>query len=159
MFSRYKKEPAAQPVATPPKSPAASPAAPAPEAASTAVARKPVQKKAAEVASTDRDRKRKERLGEIKIELHRELLENLNLAALENAAEAELRSEISAIASEVLESKNIVLNRDDRAQLNKELYDEVTGLGPLETLAAGRIRQRYSCKWPATDFCRTVRQA
>ncbi len=134
MFSRYKKEPAAQPVATPPKSPAASPAAPAPEAASTAVARKPVQKKAAEVASNDRDRKRKERLGEIKIELHRELLENLNLAALENAAEAELRSEISAIAGEVLESKNIVLNRDDRAQLNKELYDEVTGLGPLETL-------------------------
>ncbi|WP_425083868.1 CpaF family protein [Ruegeria profundi] len=130
MFSRYKKASDAQPVETPAKAPEAAPAAPT----ATAVARKPAQKKAGEVTSADRDRKRKERLSEIKIELHRELLENLNLAALENAGEAELRTEISAIASEVLEAKSIVLNRDDRTQLNKELYDEVTGLGPLETL-------------------------
>ncbi len=130
MFSRYKKASDAQPVETPAKAPEAAPAAPT----ATAVARKPVQKKTGEVTSADRDRKRKERLSEIKIELHRELLENLNLAALENAGEAELRTEISAIASEVLEAKSIVLNRDDRAQLNKELYDEVTGLGPLEAL-------------------------
>ncbi|WP_282022130.1 CpaF family protein [Ruegeria faecimaris] len=134
MFSRYKK-PEAQPVQAPAKSPEATPA-PAAEQASTAtaVARRPTPKKAAEVVGADKERKRKERLGEIKIELHRELLENLNLAALEKAGESELRSEISAIASEVLESRNIVLNRDDRQQLNKELYDEVTGLGPLETL-------------------------
>ncbi|WP_209505559.1 MULTISPECIES: CpaF family protein [unclassified Ruegeria] len=135
MFSRYKKQPAAQPVkaAAQPAETAAPAAQAAPTPAATAVARRP-QKKAAEVAGADRDRKRKERLSEIKIELHRELLENLNLAALETAAEAELRAEISAIASEVLETRNIVLNRDDRSQLNKELYDEVTGLGPLETL-------------------------
>ncbi|MGV6802777.1 MAG: CpaF family protein [Ruegeria sp.] len=135
MFSRYKKQSDAQPVtapAQPPKAPAA--AKPAEQSPSTAVARKPVHKTAAEAKGADRERKRKERLGEIKIELHRELLENLNLSALENAAEAELRSEISAIASEVLEAKSIVLNREDRTQLNKELYDEVTGLGPLETL-------------------------
>ncbi|WP_298853249.1 CpaF family protein [uncultured Ruegeria sp.] len=134
MFSRYKKQPAAQPVkAQAQPTEAATPAAQdAPTA--TAVARKPIKKKSGEVASSDRDRKRKERLGEIKIELHRELLENLNLAALENAGESELRSEISAIAGEVLETKNIVLNREDRTQLNKELYDEVTGLGPLEAL-------------------------
>ena len=132
MFSRYKKSSEAQPVQTPAKAPA--PAAPVDTPAQNAIARKPVQKKAAEANGVDRDRKRKERLGEIKIELHRELLENLNLAALENADESELRSEISAIASEVLEARNIVLNREDRTQLNKELYDEVTGLGPLETL-------------------------
>ncbi|MES0864691.1 CpaF family protein [Ruegeria sp. SCPT10] len=132
MFSRYKKSSEAQPVQTPAKAPA--PAAPVDTPAQNAIARKPVQKKAAEATGVDRDRKRKERLGEIKIELHRELLENLNLAALENADESELRSEISAIASEVLEARNIVLNREDRTQLNKELYDEVTGLGPLETL-------------------------
>nr|WP_170678142.1 CpaF family protein [uncultured Ruegeria sp.] len=135
MFSRYKKQPDAQPVKTAAKAPEATPAAAnAPASATTAVVRKPVQKKAAEASSSDRDRKRKERLSEIKIDLHRELLENLNLSALESAAEAELRAEISAIASEVLESRNIVLNREDRSQLNKELYDEVTGLGPLETL-------------------------
>ncbi|WP_170358181.1 CpaF family protein [Ruegeria arenilitoris] len=137
MFSRYKKPSGAQPVATPSQAPKAAEAPTAPAAApspSTAIARKPVAKTAAEAKGNDRERKRKERLSEIKIELHRELLENLNLAALENAAEAELRTEISAIASEVLEAKNIVLNREDRTQLNKELYDEVTGLGPLETL-------------------------
>ncbi|UWR06447.1 MULTISPECIES: CpaF family protein [Ruegeria] len=137
MFSRYKKPSGAQPVATPAQAPKAAEAPAAPAAApspSTAIARKPVAKTAAEAKGNDRERKRKERLSEIKIELHRELLENLNLAALENAAEAELRAEISAIAGEVLEAKNIVLNREDRTQLNKELYDEVTGLGPLETL-------------------------
>ncbi|WP_170465541.1 CpaF family protein [Ruegeria arenilitoris] len=136
MFSRYKKQPAAQPVETATAPQAAAPAATAEKKAPTAnaVARRPVQKKAAEVAVSDKDRKRKERLGEIKIELHRELLENLNLAALESAGESELRAEISAIASEILETRNIVLNREDRTQLNKELYDEVTGLGPLETL-------------------------
>ncbi|MFY2824029.1 CpaF family protein [Ruegeria sp. MALMAid1280] len=131
MFSRYKKQPEAQPVQTPA-------AAPEPavqkKSSANAVARRPAPKKAAEPVVADKDRKRKERLGEIKIELHRELLENLNLAALENAGESELRAEISAIASEVLETRNIVLNREDRTQLNKELYDEVTGLGPLETL-------------------------
>ena len=132
MFSRYKKQPEAQPVQTPAATPA--PAAEKAPAAS-AVARRPLPgKKAAEPVAADRERKRKERLGEIKVELHRELLENLNLAALENAGEAELRAEISAISSEVLESRSIVLNREDRSQLNKELYDEVKGLGPLETL-------------------------
>lgn len=132
MFSKYKKQ-SVQPAA-----PVAA-AAPAPEAApkaapAKAVLRRPAQRIAAEASPQDRDRKRKERLGEIKIQLHRELLENLNLAALEKAGEAELRSEISSISSEILQEKNIVLNREDRQQLNKELYDEVTGLGPLETL-------------------------
>ncbi len=135
MFSRYAKKPAAQPVGSPAKAPAASSPAVSTSGAQTAVARKPVpQKRSAEPQGSNRDRKRKERLGEIKLELHRELLENLNLGALENASEAALRAEISAISSEVLELKSIALNREDRTQLNKELYDEVTGLGPLETL-------------------------
>ncbi len=133
MFSRYKKQPSAQPVETQ-ASKVEAPAAAAAAPAANAIARKPVKKKAAEVGGNDKERKRKERLGEIKLELHRELLENLNLAALEKAEESELRTEISAIASEVLEARNIVLNREDRSQLNKELYDEVTGLGPLEAL-------------------------
>ncbi len=133
MFSRYKKQPSAQPVETQ-ASKVEAPAAAAAAPTANAIARKPVKKKAAEVVGNDKERKRKERLGEIKLELHRELLENLNLAALEKAEESELRTEISAIASEVLEARNIVLNREDRSQLNKELYDEVTGLGPLEAL-------------------------
>ena len=136
MFSKYKKTAAA------PK-PAAKAAAQAPVAktnqsvAPTPVARlrKPDAMRApVEVASSDKERKRKERMGEIKILLHGELLDHLNLAALEHASEAELRNEISSISSEILEERGIVLNREDRQNLNKELYDEVTGLGPLETL-------------------------
>jgi len=136
MFSKYKRQSAtakpvtaAQPKAAP--APEAQPKAPAPAAATL---RKPAARTKAEAAPADKERKRKERMGEIKIQLHRELLENLNLAALERASEAELRAEISSIASEIREERGIVLNREDRQTLNKELYDEVTGLGPLETL-------------------------
>jgi pilus assembly protein CpaF len=97
------------------------------------VRRKPSQA-AAQVVPMDKEKKRKERLGEIKVELHKRLLDNLNLSALETATETDLRSEISAIAGEALEEMAIVLNRDERSALNQDLFDEVTGLGPLETL-------------------------
>ncbi|MDF1670154.1 MAG: CpaF family protein [Roseovarius sp.] len=133
MFSRYKKESgaasdkAAAPAAEAPKT------APVDEAAAVSL-RKPAPQVAAQTVPQDKERKRKERLSEIKIELHRSLLDHLNLGALENASEADLRSEIGSIAQEVLLERNIVLNREDRTTLTQELYDEVKGLGPLETL-------------------------
>ena len=129
MFSKYKKT-----------APAAAPAPAAkvtelPKAADASkVQRKAAPQAAAQVTPMDKERKRKERIGEIKLELHRALLDNLNLAALEHASEQDLRQEIIAITGEVLEEKNIILNREDRQTLNQELFDEVTGLGPLETL-------------------------
>ncbi|SEP73904.1 CpaF family protein [Thalassovita taeanensis] len=139
MFSRYKKSDAAsaRPAASPARKPAETAKAAAQTSASASASvsvRKPMPKAAAQTAPMDKERKRKERLGEIKLELHRALLDNLNLAALESATESELRAEISSISAEVLEEKGIVLNREDRTQLIQELYDEVTGLGPLETL-------------------------
>lgn len=88
----------------------------------------------AEAAAADKERKRKDRLQELKVELHKRLLENLNLAALEKASEASLKSEIASIAAEALDEMSIALNQVDRATLNQELYDEVMGLGPLEPL-------------------------
>jgi len=89
---------------------------------------------AAEVVASDKEQKRKDRLMELKVELHKRLLENLNLAALENASEANLKGEIASIVSEALDEMSVALNKDDRVTLNQELYDEVMGLGPLETL-------------------------
>jgi pilus assembly protein CpaF len=141
MFSRYKK-----PTATPttPAQPATTEVATTPataEAVTTApkVALKPIAplgsgKSGAQASPADKEKKRKERLSDIKVELHRRLLENLNLSALEHASEADLRQEIAAIASEALDEMAIVLNKDDRSTLNQDLYDEVTGLGPLEPL-------------------------
>ena len=59
----------------------------------------------------DRERKRKDRLSDIKLELHKRLLDDLNLAALETASEADLRAEIVAISSEALEEMSVVLTR------------------------------------------------
>ncbi|MEB8387479.1 CpaF family protein [Rhodobacteraceae bacterium KMM 6894] len=137
MFSRYKKSGAAQakPV------PKATAAAAAPSAAPIAQAaqqqsslRRPLPTKPGQVAPMDKERKRKERLSEIKLDMHRALLDNLNLGALDTATEAELRAEIGEITGEVLNERSIVLNREDRSTLTQELYDEVRGLGPLETL-------------------------
>ena len=87
-----------------------------------------------QVAPVDKEKKRKERLGDIKLELHKRLLDNLNLGALESATENDLRAEIVAISGEALDEMGVVLNREERQTLNQDLYDEVTGLGPLEPL-------------------------
>jgi pilus assembly protein CpaF len=89
---------------------------------------------AVESLAADKERKRRERLQDLRVELHKRLLENLNLAALEHAPEASLRHEIAAISSEALEELQVALNREERANLFRELYDEVMGLGPLEPL-------------------------
>ena len=140
MFSRYKKTDAGQ--ATPVK--AASGAAPkvAPAAApdisaaptKPASLRRPGPAAKADLGPQDKERKRKDRLSEIKLDMHRALLDNLNLGALDTATEQDLRAEIGSITAEVLEERSIVLNREDRMTLTQELYDEVRGLGPLETL-------------------------
>lgn len=139
MFSRFKKDaaPAARPTAAAAASaaPAAAQAAPKPNPTAmrpvspTQSARSP-----AEAVAADKEAKRKQRLMELKLEIHKRLLETLNLAALEHASEQNLKGEISALAGEALDEMSIALNKDDRAILVQELYDEVMGLGPLEPL-------------------------
>ncbi|MCR9108521.1 CpaF family protein [Marivita sp. XM-24bin2] len=132
MFSRYKKS--AVEIAPPANKPEPKVETPANSPNATKSLRKVPPKKAATAEMADKDKKRKERLSDIKLELHRALLDNLNLAALDQATEAQLKEEISAITTESLQEKGMVLNREERQALNQELYDEVKGLGPLETL-------------------------
>ena len=140
MFARYRKSgnqpEQAKTAAVAEAAAKASPEAgqPAPVRSFAPAKRKPKPATPAEAVSVDRETKRKQRLGELKVELHKRLLENLNLAALEHASEADLRSEISAIVSEALSEMSMVLNKDERVTLNHELYFEVMGLGPLEPL-------------------------
>jgi len=138
MFSKYKKPNAPKDVANAKSSPVK--LSPAPSSGTPVEEpRKPIMKtmqgkRPGEVAPMDKDKRRKERLGEIKLELHKALLDNLNLGALDTASEQELRAEINAIANETLDDMGIVLNRDERQTLSQDLFFEVTGLGPLETL-------------------------
>ena len=126
MFQKFKKDgrPPAAPEAPPPV-PAEAPEVPARSFRRPSTATAPEDLK---------ERKRKEKLGQIKAELHLRLLDQLNLAALERASDTDLRAEIDAIAAEALQEMSVVLNREERARLGQELFDEVKGLGPLEPL-------------------------
>ncbi|NHB78292.1 CpaF family protein [Rhodobacter calidifons] len=92
------------------------------------------QRAAAEAVAADKEKKRKERLTELKVEIHKRLLEDLNLSAIESATEQSLRGEIAALTNEALDDMSVALNKEDRLALTQELYDEVMGLGPLEPL-------------------------
>jgi pilus assembly protein CpaF len=140
MFSRFKKETGgsapmaskAVPNTTEVRLPAAAPVA-APRAAMAAPPR------AAAVAPAtaqpiDKDRRRRQRILELKSELHTRLLDNLNLAAVDGASEAELKAEIAAISAEAIGTMNFAITSEERLQLNQDLYFEVRGLGPLEPL-------------------------
>lgn len=137
MFSKYKKQGAKALVVTPATKPTMA-AVSNTSLAAVETPNKSLMKaqshKPAEAAPMDKEKRRKEKLAEIKLELHKHLLDNLNLAALETAAEQDLRAEINALAQESLEDMGVVLNREERQSLSQELFFEVTGLGPLETL-------------------------
>jgi pilus assembly protein CpaF len=87
-----------------------------------------------ESESKARERKRQDKLLDVRMDLHKKLLETLNLTVLDKASEQDLRREISAISSEGLREMGVVLNSAETEALIGELYDEVTGLGPLEPL-------------------------
>jgi pilus assembly protein CpaF len=133
VFSRFKKD-------TPDGRPASSGLAPASTSSDKAAfARQPAsapvqQRAAAEAVAADKEKKRKERLTELKVEIHKRLLEDLNLSAIESATEQSLRGEIASLAAEALDDMSVALNKEDRLALTQELYDEVMGLGPLEPL-------------------------
>jgi pilus assembly protein CpaF len=132
MFSRYKKAELKPVPAAAPARPAEKPAIEQPPKAAVTTAPKP--KPAPAPVLTPKDLKRRERLSDIRIELHKRLLDTLNLAALEYASESDLRTEIAAICADGLQEMGVVLNKEERAILHQELFDEVTGLGPLEPL-------------------------
>jgi pilus assembly protein CpaF len=137
MFSRFKKADALEARPAVAAVGSATPKAPAPAAPVRAAAPAPAvgtPRAPADAVAADKEKKRKERLTELKVELHKRLLDNLNLAALEKASEQSLKQEISSIASEALDEMSVALNKEDRTTLYQELYDEVMGLGPLEPL-------------------------
>jgi pilus assembly protein CpaF len=71
---------------------------------------------------------------ELKGNVHRKLLNRLNLEALANADRSRAESEIRGLLGELLAEENIPLSLGERETLFGELVDEVFGLGPLEPL-------------------------
>lgn len=135
MFRRFNKD-------TPVKAPSLVPDNAAPTAAldvaapPSAPAKAKGKAKKAEVAppADTKEEKRISRLLDIRMDLHKRVLETLNLSALDKASEEDLKKEISSIAREGLREMGVVLNSADQEKLSQDLIDEVVGLGPLEPL-------------------------
>ncbi len=137
MFKRYQKK-TTKPVAVVAPAAVEEPVAPtAPRAEEKKVVAK--VKPVAPAAPTkdnapSREERRAQKLRDLRMDMHTRLLEDLNLGAIEQATEAELRTEIAAICADALQEIGMVLNKQERTELFSEMYDEVTGLGPLEPL-------------------------
>jgi pilus assembly protein CpaF len=70
----------------------------------------------------------------LKVEIHRQLLDRINLSALDKMPREQISREVSDLIAELLENNGEVLNRTERSALSNEVLDELLGLGPLEPL-------------------------
>ncbi len=72
----------------------------------------------------------------LKASTHSQLLERIDLAAMEKMPEDRLRVELKMLVEQILAEQGTVLNQDERARLVRDIQNEVLGLGPLEPLLA-----------------------
>ncbi|MBB4615653.1 CpaF family protein [Novosphingobium taihuense] len=70
----------------------------------------------------------------IKVDIHRELLERVNLALIDRFSREELARELGPVIDEIIAERSLALNRYEKADLVDEILDELVGLGPLEPL-------------------------
>ena len=137
MFKRYSSKPNVAEPKTESEKVISAPKAVAPievEKPKSVVPMKPPIAPPVQNEDNSKDMKRKERLMDVRMQMHKRLLETLNLAAIDKASEADLRREITAVTADGLQEIGIVLNKSERDDLVQELLDEDTGLGPLEPL-------------------------
>src|SRR5215472_12771838 len=75
-----------------------------------------------------------EKLLDAKVRLHRKLLEDINLSALEKLPEETLRSHVQELVAQYVLAERLALNTQELSDFVSEILDEMTGLGPLEPL-------------------------
>ena len=78
--------------------------------------------------------KQREAMLDLKVSIHKSLLDRLNLGMLDKTPVEQLKAQISAIMPELLADFDQPLNRQERDNLIQEVVDELMGLGPLEPL-------------------------
>ncbi len=75
-----------------------------------------------------------DRLLDAKVRLHRRLIEEVNLSALEKLGEDEMRQHIMQLVQQYILVERLALNAKELGEFVSEILDEMTGLGPLEPL-------------------------
>jgi pilus assembly protein CpaF len=75
-----------------------------------------------------------DKLLDAKVRLHRRLIEEINLQALEKLPEQEIRAHIQQLVAQYILLERLALNQHELNEFVSEILDEMTGLGPLEPL-------------------------
>jgi pilus assembly protein CpaF len=75
-----------------------------------------------------------DKLLDAKVRLHRRLIEEINLSALDKLPEDEIRAHVQALVAKYVMVERLALNTQELADFVSEILDEMTGLGPLEPL-------------------------
>ena len=74
------------------------------------------------------------KLLEAKVRLHRKLLEDINLAAMEKLSPEEVRPQIHEMVAQYVLKERLALTAQELSDFVSEIIDEMIGLGPIEPL-------------------------
>jgi pilus assembly protein CpaF len=85
-------------------------------------------------ATASADGQRNERFLDAKVRLHRRLIEEINLSAVEKLPTHELQKQVGELVTEFVQADRLPFNARELEDFAKELYDEMMGLGPIEPL-------------------------
>jgi pilus assembly protein CpaF len=89
---------------------------------------------------------------DLKVRLHRRIIEEVNLAVIEKMGRPELRVELGKIVDQYLRDETKALNLQERDRISDELMDEILGLGPLEPLLKDETVSDILVNTPYTIF-------
>ncbi|WP_153802716.1 CpaF family protein [Sphingopyxis alaskensis] len=82
----------------------------------------------------DVDHDRNAALLSLKVQVHRELLDEINLTQLEKLSRAQVETEAGDLIADILNRHQLALNASERRAMVSDVLDELLGLGPLEPL-------------------------
>src|SRR5262245_45279462 len=68
----------------------------------------------------------------LKAQVHRTMIERINLASLENITPDQLRIQVRQIISGIIAEENIPFTEAQRLGLEEQILNETFGLGPIE---------------------------
>ena len=129
MAGRFSLRHVAAPDLSPIEEQAADPRAGGEAQAAFAEARPEAQPAAAPAAKAGSNK-----LLDAKVRLHRQLIDEINLSALEKLPEDEIKRHVQGLISKYVVAERLALNAHELAEFTSEILDEMVGLGPLEPL-------------------------
>ena len=100
-----------------------------------------------------------DKLLDAKVRLHRRLIEEINLSALEKLPEDEIRAHIQQLVTQYILVERLALNTQELNDFVSEILDEMTGLGPLEPLLKDPTHHRHPDQRPRMRLRRARRRA